>query len=259
MIESRSLRILLPVLAVALAAGWLAVPRADGATPAIRGRRLAEELGCFACHGPEGRGGVADPVAPGGEIPDWSYATAKLFVASVEDVREWILHGSTAAERARGAGRHRSLAPMPGYAEHLSARDADDLVAYFLAVSGWRPAYGEDEYLGRQVAQRLGCFGCHGPSGMGGVRDPSSRSGFIPPLAGGELGTASLRQWILHGRHGRRVPMPGYHDHVSDADLARLIAYLESLRAAPQAPAQRGGAKEVIGAVPVPGGAQPVG
>ncbi|MBM4062822.1 MAG: c-type cytochrome [Planctomycetes bacterium] len=242
------LRIAVPLLALAGAAAWLLRPSPTPIHPALRGKLLAEANGCFGCHGPEGQGGVADPLAPGGEIPDWSYSTARLFVTSVADVREWIQHGATAAERQRGEGRHRSIAPMPAYGDRLSEREIDDLSAYFLAVSGWRPAYSEPEYQGRQIAIRLGCFGCHGPSGIGGVRDPFRRQGVVPSLL--DCDEKRLRSGILHG--GRELPigMPAYHDHLSDAELAQLLAYLKSLQTGGHQEPTANKAKEVIGAIP---------
>ncbi len=255
-----------PLLAaVGLVGGCLRAP--EEPSPALRGQRLASELGCFACHGPEGRGGVADPLAPGGEVPDWSYDTARLFLSSEEDLRSWILHGRAPLDERRDkAGRHTSIAPMPGYQTLLSDRDLDDLVAYFLAVSGWRPTYSEDVYQGRQLAARLGCFGCHGPSGIGGVPNPGSATGHVPAWTGSEYADLvcdrdELRDWILEGRIERlrerrskhKTRMPAYHDHLSDAELAKLIAYLESLQPT-SAPAvtSDNDAAEVIGALEPP-------
>lgn len=68
-------------------------------TSAIRGKRLAEALGCFACHGPEGSGGVAEPKSPGGTVPDWRSPTLAMFVQSEQDIREWILYGAPRGTR----------------------------------------------------------------------------------------------------------------------------------------------------------------
>src|SRR5438874_13447721 len=37
---------------------------------------------------------------------------------------------------------------------------------------------------GRRVAAALGCFGCHGPEGNGGVRNPGSVVGTVPAFTG---------------------------------------------------------------------------
>lgn len=257
-------RILILSLMAAVGA-WCLWPEGE-TIPAIRGQRLARELGCFACHGPEGQGGVGDPAAPGGEIPDWSYTTARLFLSSEDDVRSWILRGWAAHEAGRDpAGRHTSVAPMPGYEAQLSTDDVDDLVAYFLAVSGWRESYSEDAYQGRLIAEHLGCFGCHGPSGIGGVPNPGSPEGEIPSLLGEDFDElvrdeAELRTWILDGeierlrdrRSAGKIRMPAYHDFLSDIELDRLIAYLESLRSKTEKIEKANDAAEVIGAVIAP-------
>ena len=79
---------------VLLVAGGVAATfkwRRPEITPAIRGARLAQELGCFACHGAGGVGGAADPTSPGGCVPDWSPHTAVMYVTSEQQIREWIL------------------------------------------------------------------------------------------------------------------------------------------------------------------------
>src|SRR2546425_8555829 len=37
---------------------------------------------------------------------------------------------------------------------------------------------------GRRVAAALGCFGCHGPEGNGGGRNPGSEEGTVPAVTG---------------------------------------------------------------------------
>jgi mono/diheme cytochrome c family protein len=226
---------------------WMRQPET---TSAMRGRQLADKLGCFGCHGPEGKGGIADPTSPAGEVPDWSYATTKMFVSSPQDIREWILYGAPRRETARKYhDEHRPLVPMPAYEHYVSDAELDDLVAYFLAVSGWRAEIPDDAYEGRKIATRLGCFGCHGPSGMGGVRNPGSLKGHIPPWDGDEFeelvrNEQELREWILEGRIERlsrnpaaryfldrqKTPMPAYHDYISDAELDLLVGYIQWLR-----------------------------
>jgi len=234
------------------AAIWL--KRQPETTPAIRGQRIAQALGCFGCHGPEGLGGVADPTAPGGEVPDWSYATVKVFVTSEEDIREWILYGAPRSDSQRRAwDDHRTLVPMPAYEGDLTDSELDDLVAYFLAVSGWRPEIPDNAFEGRKIATRLGCFGCHGPSGMGGVNNPGSFKGHIPPWDGEEYeelvrDEQELREWILTGTIQRldqnpaarffldrqRTPMPAYEDFISDDELNLLVEYIHWLRSGDQ-------------------------
>lgn len=256
-------RLWIAVLPVFLGLGGVGVAilvqRQPETTPAMRGKFIAQELGCFACHGPEGTGGVADPTSPGGVVPDWRYATVKMFVTSEHDIREWILYGAPRSESAGTANDDfPTLVPMPAYEDCLSAEELDDLVAYFLAVSGWRSAIPDDAFEGRKIATRLGCFGCHGPSGMGGVANPRSLKGHIPPWDGVEFtelvrDEQELRDWILYGKIDRlwtnraarfflnrqKTPMPPYHDHISDDELDKLVAYIRFVRTAPEEAGQR--------------------
>jgi mono/diheme cytochrome c family protein len=238
-------------------------------TAAMRGQRLARELGCFGCHGPEGLGGVADPTSPSGEVPDWGYTTAKQYLASEEELRAWILDGMPESQAWRREHHDRELlVPMPAYRDELAGRELDDLVAYFLAVSGWREEYSEECYQGRQIALRLGCFGCHGPSGMGGIANPGSFKGHVPAWDGEEFvelvrDEDELREWILYGRierlwqnpaarhflEGQRTPMPAYHDHLSDGELDKLVTYVRSLREEAQDQDSASAAAEVIGLI----------
>ncbi len=254
------------LLGIAAATLWWRRPET---TAALRGRRIARELGCFGCHGPGGRGGVADPTSPSGEVPDWSHTTFGQYVSSEQDIREWILYGAPRDQDWRRAYEDRPrLIPMPAYEDDLSPRQLDDLVAYCLAVSGWRPEYTEEAYQGRAIAIDRGCFGCHGPSGMGGVANPRSLKGHIPPWDGEEFAELvrdddELREWILFGRIERlwqnpaarlflerqKTPMPAYHDHLSDGELEKLVLYIRSLRGQDEGGDEQSEAAEVIGLI----------
>lgn len=238
---------------------------APGATAAMRGEALARELGCFACHGEGGRHGIADPSSPSGVVPDWSPNTAKLYVSSEEDLRDWILLGYPRHQQWRKEyEKGERLVPMPGYADQLSPAQLDDLIAFFVAVSGWGREMPEEAYQGWLIAERLGCFGCHGPSGMGGARNPGSDLGYLPPWDGPEFAELvrddrELGAWILMGGLVRlksdpkartspapKTPMPDYHDHLSDSELEKIVTYIRFLRREAEEETEAGAA-EVIG------------
>src|SRR5207249_10136770 len=66
---------------------------------------------------------------------------------------------------------------------------------------------------GRRVAAALGCFGCHGPEGNGGVRNPGSVEGNVPAVAGQAekmLGkdAGDLREYVLDGALRRKAEDP---------------------------------------------------
>jgi mono/diheme cytochrome c family protein len=97
---------------------------------------------------------------------------------------------------------------------------------------------------GREVYQRLGCAGCHGAEGSGGVPNPGSREREVPGFAGGTAmmyveSPAEIREWILDGRPARLerslagddalLQMPAYRGRVAEGELADLIAYYRAV------------------------------
>ncbi len=231
------------------AAAWTN-PWKQEAVAAVRGEEIARKEGCFTCHGAGGRGGIKNPGSAGGEVPGWDGATMAMYVRSDKELYDWVLQG--APKRLRSAPDYaatKGVIPMPAYKGSLSGRDLDDLVAYIRAVAGTRRKMPDVVYEGRRIAVRMGCFGCHGPSGMGGGPNPGSFKGYIPSLTGSDFeelvrDEKELRDWILEGRIPRlwknplarrylarqRVQMPAYRDHLSEVELKQLIDYIRWLR-----------------------------
>jgi len=100
---------------------------------------------------------------------------------------------------------------------------------------------------GRRVAAQLGCFGCHGPAGTGGTRNPGSEEGTVPAFTERTqmmyVKTGDdLREYVLDGapRRKREDPdyrakmeaaalrMPAYRDAVTARELDDLVAYLRA-------------------------------
>jgi len=211
----------------------------------MRGEELARRFSCFSCHGPAGMGGIADPTSLSGKIPGWDGGAVKMYITTEQDVREWILYGKSIGDSVvKKFEEMEPFIPMPAYKDHLSEQELDDLVAYFKAVSRWDPDIPDDAYEGGKIASFLGCFGCHGPSGMGGNPNPGSIKGHLKPwneLVGNEK---ILSEWIMDGiprylsenpEVKKRVkqqiiPMPGYRKYLSNDELNRIIAYINWLR-----------------------------
>ena len=231
---------------LALRAGW---QRAALDTPVLRGRVLAERMGCFGCHGPGGGQPIPNPGAKGGEVPGWTGGTWMMWNRDERDVRAWIATGRPQS-REPDAG---ALIKMPAYGSRLSDRELDDLVAYVLAASHFGAIADEAAAAGHEVAYRLGCFGCHGAEGRGLVMNPGSFKGYIPPWDGADFpelvrDDAELNQWVRNGVSDRflanpvasrilrtqAVTMPAYGDLVSDADLRALSAYVAWVRSHPR-------------------------
>jgi len=220
-----------------------------GDSPVPRGRRVAERMGCFGCHGPGGEHPIANPGADGGKVPQWGGGVSMMYADDEGDVRAWIAHGHPEG-RKPDAG---ALIAMPAFGERLSDAELADLTAYVLAVS--RFGWPEDAKVvdGRDVAVRFGCFGCHGPEGRGLVANPGSLKGYVPPWTGDDYpdlveGPQELRQWVRDGITARfranpaakailesqAIRMPAYGDRISDDELDALGAYVAWARANPR-------------------------
>jgi mono/diheme cytochrome c family protein len=101
---------------------------------------------------------------------------------------------------------------------------------------------------GHDVAVQLGCFNCHGPNGVGGVKNPGSEDGEVPGFIEGTLmmwvrSEEEIREYVLDGAPARKredpryraqmesqlLAMPAYRDHLSGDELDDLMAYLRAV------------------------------
>lgn len=217
---------------------------------AAQGEAVAQAAGCFACHGPGGAAGIADPSRQGAAVPSWDGRVLAAYASDRDELREWIADGVPRRLReAAPADEPARLLPMPAYRDRLSPAELELVVDYVIAVSGFEPALSDAAYEGRVLAQQLGCFGCHGPSGMGGSANPGSFKGYIPAWDGEDFAElvrdeGELREWILDG-HPRRlweqraarlflerqlIQMPAYRRHLSNDQLGKLVAWFKALR-----------------------------
>lgn len=229
-------------------------------TPAERGRRLAEANGCFACHGPEGIRGAANPGRTDRTVPSYE-GDVMMFAKNAGEVREWIHDGAPASRRESASWRverDRGVLRMPAFGKRLREGQIDDLVAFVMA--SWGEPAPEDSLAlrGRDRAEALGCFGCHGSGGRFARPNPGSLKGYIPPWNGPDFpdlvqGREEFGEWVERGV-GRRfesnpiaqfflkrapVRMPAYRDHVESGDVDAIWAYVVWLR---------GGSSEAEGA-----------
>jgi len=251
------LRRLLPAAAVlALAGGALAPFAARGywrwreSNPVARGARLASKVGCFACHGPAGSGGLPDP-SLGEEVPAWDGGVAMMYVAGADEVRQFIRDGVTerlAKSDSAQEKRSRAAIRMPAYRDRLSAAEVDDLVAYVLAVARLQAVADKVAARGRDLASKFRCASCHGVEGSGGVDNPGSFKGYVPGWRGPDFrelvrNDVELKEWILKGTIDRfernplarfflrrqRLQMPAYGKALAESDAEALAAYVRSL------------------------------
>jgi mono/diheme cytochrome c family protein len=247
------------VILVLVETAWLAYPAlrarvlALEETPAARGQRLAAQLGCFSCHGPDGSGGTVNPGSEEGTVPAFTERTQMMYVKTLEDLREYVLDGAPRRKREDPEYRARMEAAalrMPAYRGLVTDAELEDLVAFLRAASGQILPDAQLAARGAELAVELGCFACHGPLGAGGVPNPRSLKGYIPGFWGDDFddlvhGDDELQAWIADGQIARIaehpigrfwfrrqvIKMPAYRDFVSPPDIDALVAYVRWIRA----------------------------
>jgi mono/diheme cytochrome c family protein len=110
---------------------------ADYETPddpkAEEGRKVALAVGCFNCHGPEGRGDTENPRSFKGYIPSWSGVDFPELARDDGEIREWIKSGGVARLARNPIARFFTTGQavkMPAYGDNLKASDIDRLIDY---------------------------------------------------------------------------------------------------------------------------------
>jgi mono/diheme cytochrome c family protein len=248
---------------VLVAVVTVAVARRPHLPPAERGRRLAERTGCFACHGPGGFQGAANPGRTDKSVPNFR-DDVMMFAKTPDEIHEWIHNGVTRkraesvtwrAERDRGAIR------MPAFKGRMSEREMKDLVAYVMAASGMPEPNDSIAAHGLVRAEELGCVGCHGPGGRLARANPGSWKGYVPSWDGTDFpelvrDSAEFREWVEGGVSRRfetnalaryflrraTLKMPAYRRHLTSEDIPALWAYVTWLRS--ERPREAGGPTE---------------
>ncbi len=257
----RRLALLAVVAVLAAEQAWLVAPlvRRWAFPPqrdlAVEGRAVAQRLGCFGCHGPDGGAGIANPGSYDGVVPSLSGGEMMMWADSEKELREWVLYGQRIGEEtdfersglAAGQGSERGLV-MPAFSGHISDDDLEALIAYLKANSGLQFPDDEEVAEGLELAHKLGCFSCHGQMGIGGVANPASLKGYVPGFFGidyAELVTSSdeARQWILDGVSkrmsenalargviaGQAIKMPAYRSFLEPRQIDSLVALVQWL------------------------------
>jgi len=98
---------------------------------------------------------------------------------------------------------------------------------------------------GYQVAFDAGCFSCHGPNGIGGVKNPGNKDGEVPGFIEGMPmmwadNEQELRDYILDGAPARKrddpkfqaeskgwlLHMPAYRGFLDERQVDELVAYI---------------------------------
>lgn len=218
---------------------------------AVRGRHVAMALGCFNCHGPDGRGNVPNLGSPYETVPSFTEQTLMMFVKNDQELAEYIVDGAPERRRREASYREqmeRQALRMPEFRGWVGDADVAALVAYLRLVSGLLQPPEGPVARGEQLARQLGCFSCHGEMGMGGRPNPGSLKGYIPGFLGEDFhelvrNDDELLMWLREGELPRisehtlgrfffgrqRIRMPAFKRFASEEDLRALAAYVRWL------------------------------
>jgi cytochrome c553 len=111
--------------AVQIASETADVPSAE------RGREIFQKIGCYQCHGEDGKGGVRNPNAVGGLVPALTLVSQGY---SDAELKNKIRLGVRVVAKADSNGPTPPLF-MPTWGKFLTDRQLDDLVAYLKGLA----------------------------------------------------------------------------------------------------------------------------
>ncbi len=229
-------------------------------TQAMRGYEIASRVGCFLCHGQGVNNGTGNALSDLGFVPPFNAGgPTTYYVQSEQEIKEWILEGMPTRLKLEQLS-NRSLdtndgtyvrncqtgvIKMPAFKAYLSKSEVEDLVAYYKAAATWSRPIPEEAGRGRLVAEKNGCFGCHGPNGQGGFKNLGSFKGYIPPWDSADYhelveNDFELATWISNGQIPRFaknpaanfffdrmiIKMPQFKEAIHSNDFKDLMAYV---------------------------------
>jgi mono/diheme cytochrome c family protein len=116
-----------------------------GEEKAEAGRQAALRMGCFSCHGPQGRGNPANPRSLKGYIPSWDGPDFPDLVQSDAEIREWILDGSPKRLRENSFARwflEHQVLQMPAYRGRITEQELHTIMDY---IRSWTTSIGSGE------------------------------------------------------------------------------------------------------------------
>ena len=113
----------------------------------------------------------------------------------------------------------------------MTLRTAPSVIV--LTMAGTTPAAAQDAAhvtLGKKVYTAQKCQMCHAIAGKGSKANPLDG-------VGTKLSADDIRQWITHptdaaakAKSTKKPPMPNKYGKLPAADLAALVAYMQSLK-----------------------------
>jgi len=124
-------------------------------------------------------------------------------------------------------------------------------VAVLAAAYARRPSLPPAE-RGRRLAERTGCFGCHGPGGMRGANNPGRLDKTVPNFEDDVMMYAKtpdeIHEWIHNGvtrkkaasttwradRERGTLRMPAFRGRMSERGMDDLVAYVMAASGTPE-------------------------
>jgi len=100
---------------------------------AAAGRDVAARLGCFACHGLQGRFDTPNPGSLKGYVPAWSGADFPELARDDAEIREWVRDGGPKRLRENPVAAfflRRQAIRMPAYGDRISEDEIRQVTAY---------------------------------------------------------------------------------------------------------------------------------
>jgi mono/diheme cytochrome c family protein len=230
------------------------------------------QINCVICHGSQGKGGVPNPGSTDGSIPSLNPIDPALanpdFNTFARNIDLFIQHGSLPA----GAS---PIFSMPAWGDQslLTQQQIANVIAYVTSLNGVQApvptptptqaagvaasvplpsnpggpggavSLTGNAPTGEQIFQ-LNCAICHGDQGKGGVPNPGSTDGSVPPLNPIDPGLVNpdpavfAKNIDLFIQHGSRpdgtspvFSMPAWGDQslLTQQQIADVIAYVTSL------------------------------
>lgn len=222
--------------------------------PILRGRRLAESHGCFACHLSDSGREIPNPESRWGSVPRFRGGNAMMYADNAAEIEEFIRYGAPKSWLSNEAAQRRlerQRIRMPAYGDRLSEQDLADLVSFTSAEEGIGLPGGPQIEAGRALAEAQGCVACHGVEGSGGRPNPGSLGGFIPGFLGRNFrhlvrNEKEFQEWVRTGTNQRlqhnwvvsyfwsrqAIAMPAYGEALDEEQLQQLWSWIQGTRAA---------------------------
>ena len=125
------------------------------------------------------------------------------------------------------------------------------LVAGVAVAVARRPQLPAPE-RGRRLAERTGCFGCHGPDGIRGAKNPGRTDKTVPNFEGDVMMYAKtpdeIHEWIHNGVTHKKAAsivwradrdrgvlrMPAFKGRIGERDMDDLVAYVMAASGMPE-------------------------